>query len=105
MSVHRVVYAPEADAHLSGIYRYLAAEASPATAMTFLERLLEICESLAQHPERGASRFDIRPGLRVLSHRRRITIAYFFENEEVTILGIYVGGQNYRTLLEDDQLD
>jgi plasmid stabilization system protein ParE len=74
--VHRVVYAPEAEAQLLALYFHIAATASPEIAANYTDAILEQCESLKTFPMRGAQREDIRPGLRVFGFRRRVSIAF-----------------------------
>jgi toxin ParE1/3/4 len=61
---------------------------------------VEQCESLATFPLRGTRRDDIRPGLRVFGFRRRVSIAFQVKGEEVTILGVFYGGQDFEAVLE-----
>jgi len=67
--MYRIVYAPEADAQLIQLYRYIAQEASPATAQRFTDAIVDQCESLCRFPNRGTPRDDIRPGLRTIAFR------------------------------------
>ncbi|MGH1559980.1 type II toxin-antitoxin system RelE/ParE family toxin [Caulobacter segnis] len=55
-------------------------------------------EALRDFPERGAPRFDVRPGLRTLPFRR-VTITYAVEEGQVVIVGIFYGGQDYESIL------
>ena len=52
---HRIVFSPEADAQLIGIYRYIAREASPATAERFTAAIADYCERFETFPERGSA--------------------------------------------------
>ncbi len=97
-----IAFSPEAEAQLAALYRYLARHASPTIAQRFTEAIVARCESLDQMPRQGAPRDDIRPGLRTLSYRRRVIIAYSVGDASVMIIGIFYGGQNYETLLLDD---
>jgi plasmid stabilization system protein ParE len=101
MSVHRVVYSPEADEHLSDLYLYLVTAASPQTAAAYVRRLMDLCETLAHHPYQGLSRPDLRPGLRMLAYRRSAMIAYSVYDGRVDIVGIYSGGRDYAAAFED----
>ena len=96
-----VVFAPEAEADLIELYDYIAVHGSPARALGFVERITAACESLATFPARGASRDDVRPGLRVTSMARRVTIAYHVVGETVTIDRILYGGRELPTAFED----
>ena len=51
---------------------------------------------------RGAPRDDLRPGLRMLSFRRRVTIAYRIKANVVTILELFYPGQDFEKIVLDD---
>lgn len=53
-------------------------------------------------PERGVRRDDIRPGLRTVGYRRRVTLAFEVTNDLVSIFGVYYGGQDFEADLESD---
>lgn len=97
----RLLYAPEAEAQLVHLYRYIAGEASPAIAQGFTDAIVDHCESLRHFPNRGTPRDDLRPGLRTISFRRRVVIAYAVSADAVTIVGIFYGGRDYEAILED----
>ena len=97
----RVIYTPEAEMQLVGLYRYIAREASAQTATRFTDAIVARCDSLNRFPDRGTSRQDIRPGLRTLSFRR-VVIAYDVDKAVVTIIGIFSGGQDFEAILRDD---
>ncbi|TRO85627.1 type II toxin-antitoxin system RelE/ParE family toxin [Glycocaulis profundi] len=98
----QVVYAPEAEAQLAALYRYIAREASPVIARRYTDDILDHMETFSTLPHRGTPRDDLRPGLRTTSFRRRVAIAYAVEDRTVTILGIFYGGQDFETLLDED---
>ncbi len=102
MKTYRVVFAPEAEAQLTQLYRHIAREASPEIALNYTSAIVDTCESLDQMPLRGVARGDIRPGLRTLSFRGRVLIAYAVGKDTVTILGVFYGGQDFETLLRED---
>ena len=52
-------------------------------------------------PHRGRARDDLRPGLRTLSFRGRVLIAYAVGLESVTILAVFYAGQDFESLLSD----
>jgi toxin ParE1/3/4 len=100
---HTVSFAPEAEAQLLALFRYIAREASPKIAERYLGAVVEHCEKLESFPLRGTPRDDIRPGLRTIAFRRRITIAYSVADQNITILGITYGGQDVATLVADQE--
>lgn len=96
-----VVYAPEARAQLVQLQTYIQQAASPDLARDYVKAIVARCDGLADFPDRGTPRGDIRPGLRTVPFRRRVTIAYSVEPNEVTILGIFYGGQDFEALLSE----
>ena len=99
---HRVVFTPEAEAQLVALYRYITQEASADIAERFTTAIIEHCEGLVPFPHRGTPRDDIRPGLRTIPFRRRVTIAYAVDADQVAILGVYHGGQDFTAGWADD---
>lgn len=99
---HRVVFAPEAEAQLVALYRYIAEVASPEVAARYTEAIVHYCEGLETFPQRGTRRDDIRPGLRITHYRKRTVIAFSVNAGVVSILGVFYGGQDYETTLRED---
>ncbi len=100
---YRVIFSPEADAQLVGIYRHIAGQASPAIAERFTTAIVDYCEAFDTFPHRGAKRDDLRPGLRIIGFRRRVTIAFTVEQDNVTIIGVFYGGQDYEAAFQLDE--
>jgi len=96
-----VVFAPEARAQLISIYRHLAGAAGPARALAFSESIVEYCESFTTFPNRGTPRNDLRPGLRTVGFRKRVTIAFTVSRTTITILGVFYGGRDFETVLKE----
>jgi toxin ParE1/3/4 len=101
---HRVVFTPEARGQLSSIYRYVAEQASVDMASTFVEAIIDYCESFSTFPNRGTRRDDLRSGLRIIGFRRRITIAFSVTARTVAIIGIFYGGQDIDFALKERAL-
>ncbi|MBI3514009.1 MAG: type II toxin-antitoxin system RelE/ParE family toxin [Proteobacteria bacterium] len=99
---NRVVFAPEAEAQLVSIHRYIAGAAGPAAAFAFTTAIVDDCESFTTFPRRGTRRDDLRRGLRTIGFRRRVTIAFDVVGETVSILGIFYGGQDVEGALRRD---
>jgi toxin ParE1/3/4 len=99
---YTVVFTPEAEAQLIELYGYIAVEASPETAARFTDGIVTYCESLSTFPVRGTRRDDVRPGLRITSYRKRVVIAFAVDADQVQIIGIFYGGQNYEAILQDE---
>ncbi len=99
MKIYEVKLLPMAEADLFGLYEYISAEAGPAVAGGYIDRIEAACASLAKFPARGRARDDIRTGLRVLGFERRVLIAFFVRAREVVIARILYGGRDYEALL------
>ncbi|MDM0024443.1 type II toxin-antitoxin system RelE/ParE family toxin [Variovorax saccharolyticus] len=104
MSV-RVVFSPEAEEQLAALYSYIAAAASPAIAARYTEAIVSYCEGLRTFPHRGTGRDDVRPGLRITNYRKRAVIAFAVDDEQVSVIGVFYGGQDYEAILEEDFRD
>jgi len=98
----RLVVTPEAKAQLNSLYEYLAREASLDIATRYIDAVMGRLAGLTDFPHRGTSRGDIRPGLRTIPFRRRLTIACAVTPEEVRIIGIARAGQDLNELLRQD---
>ena len=96
-----IVFAPEAEAQLVELYRYIEHEASPDVARSYADAIVAHCEKLEDFAERGTPRGDLRPGLRTIAFRRRVTIAFTVDPDRVLILGIFYGGQDFESLVKD----
>jgi toxin ParE1/3/4 len=88
-----VIVSPLAKAHLEALENYIAQAASARIAANYVDEILQYCASLKTFPHRGARRDDIRPGVRIIGFRRRVTIA-FEVTDSVNILGVFYGGRN-----------
>jgi plasmid stabilization system protein ParE len=99
---YRVLFSPEAEAQLVALYGYIAAAASPNIAARYTEAIVRYCESLSTFPHRGTLRDDVRPGLRITHYKKRAVIAFDVEADQVSILGVFYGGQDYESILQDD---
>ena len=102
---YAVVFAPEAEDQLADLYFYIATEASLATAQHYTDAMVSCCEGLAIFAHRGTPRDDIRPGMRITNYKGRTVIA-FAVNEaamQVSILGVFYGGQDYETALAEPE--
>ncbi|MCG3463415.1 type II toxin-antitoxin system RelE/ParE family toxin [Xenorhabdus bovienii] len=100
--IYTVIFSPEAEMQLVELYDYIAENASPDIAARYTESILNYCESLSTFPHRGTIRDDARPGLGITNYRKRVVIAFEIESAFVSILSIFSGGQDYETLLLND---
>lgn len=102
---YRVVFSPEALEQLAELYRYIAEAASPDVAAQYTEAIVSDCESLRMFPLRGTQRDDVRPGLRITNYKKRAVIAFDVDTGVVSIIGVFYGGQDYETILRDDDTE
>ena len=77
---------------------WIADAASAAVARAYMDRLHEYCQSFALFPERGTQRPDLRPGLRTIGFRRRVTIAFVARKDDVLILRFAHRGRDIGSL-------
>jgi toxin ParE1/3/4 len=99
---YRVIFTPEAQEQLVSIFRYIAQAASPTIAERYTNAIVTYCQGLVTFPERSALRNSIRPGLRVTNYKKRVVIAYTIDEEMVSIIGVFYGGQDYEASLQSD---
>ena len=98
----RLVFSPEAVEQLTALYAYVAAAATPGTAVRYTEGIINYCESLKVFPNRGTMRDDVRSGLRITNYKKRAVIAFDVDAEQVSIIGVFYGGQQYEAMLRED---
>ncbi len=92
---HRVVIRPRAREHLIAIYRYIAAQAGPEIAATYLERIENACLSLAEFPERGTLRPELGKNIRVVGFERRVAIAFRVQQTIVEVHAVSYAGRRF----------
>jgi toxin ParE1/3/4 len=102
VKTYGVVFTPEAEEQLVELYRYIEANASAEIALRYTSAVVERCESLGMLPHRGTPRDDIRPGLRMTTYKRRTVIAYSVEADQVSVIGVFHGGQDYESELQPE---
>lgn len=96
----RVVVRSRAQKDLNGLYDHISqSNAGSVAAIRFLRRIRSVIESLADNPESGRLRDDIRPGLRILSFEKRVVIAYQVGPDEVVIGRVFYRGRDYLKIL------
>jgi len=102
---YTVIFTPEAEEQIAELYRYIAGNSSSEIAARYTEDLVQYCETFETFPQRGSKRDDILPGLRTVGYRRRVLIAFSVHVNEVVIIGIFYGGQDFETALGLDRPD
>lgn len=96
---YEVILDAQAEAQLDDLFAYIAQDASIDIAQGFTDAILDQCEALSLFPSRGTPRGDLKPGLRTITFRRAVTIAYAVGEDKVEILGIFYRGRDYERLL------
>ncbi|MDR1077936.1 MAG: type II toxin-antitoxin system RelE/ParE family toxin [Propionibacteriaceae bacterium] len=93
---HSVVFTETASTQLEAIRHHIASASDPGVAESYLDSIIDHCLSLDTFPHRGVRRDDLRPGLRTVSYRKRVDIAFVVDDDasRVTILGVFYGGQD-----------
>jgi plasmid stabilization system protein ParE len=101
---YRVIFSPEAGEQLAALYNHIADAATPGTAERYTKAVVNYCESMTTFPIRGTMRDDVRPGLRITNYKKHMVIAFAVDTDagQVSILGLFYGGQDYETILQDD---
>jgi toxin ParE1/3/4 len=102
---HEVVFAPEALADLRWLYDVIADDGGPTRAQNYTDRIIALCLGLVTFPERGTRRDDLRPGLRITTWRRRITIAFHITPTTVAIDRILYGGRDLPAIFRHADVD
>lgn len=90
---YRVIFAPEASDDLENLLVYLIEKAGPDIARRYVGTIEQFCHGMSHFPQRGVSRDDLRPGLRITGFRRRASIAFTVEGRTVYILRIFHAGR------------
>ncbi|MCO4862933.1 type II toxin-antitoxin system RelE/ParE family toxin [Cupriavidus sp. WGlv3] len=101
MRTYPVVFAPEFVEQLESLYDYIAEETSPYIAARYTDAIVEYCESLSTFPHRGTQRDDVRRGLRITHYKKRAVIAFAVDTDKVSIIGLFYGGRDYETMLNE----
>ena len=92
-----------AQTDLFNLYVYVSERSGRARAEAYVDRIEAACDRLAEFPERGTRRDDIRTGLRVIGFERRVAILFELNAEGVAIGRILYGGQDLDTLALDPE--
>jgi toxin ParE1/3/4 len=92
---YRVIFSRKAKTQLTSLFRYLSKASSPRIPILYTQDITLACLNLATFPQRGTERPEIRPGVRSIGFRRRVTITFRVSTNDVLVLGIFYGGQNF----------
>ena len=93
----RLLKRPEAESDLDEIWWYIAQD-SPINADRFLDRIQERCLSLADFPQMGTSRDELKAGLRSQLVGNYL-IFYFPLEDGVDIVRVLHGSRDIESLL------
>ena len=102
---YTVALTPEAQGQMLELYRYIVAAASPVVAERYISAITTYCEGLRTFPQRSNRRDGIREGLRVTIYHKRVVIDFDVDAEQTSVIGIFYGGQDYETVLQDNTDD
>ena len=94
---HRL--SPQAEAELDEIWWYIARESgNPDTARRVILSIAERFNLLAEYPEIGRRRDELRPGLRSFAAGNYV-ILYRIDGRDVLIVHVFHGRRNIEALL------
>ena len=100
-----VIFAPEALGDLQKLYNDIAFASGAGRAQNYTDRITTHCLELATFPERGIRRDDLRPRLRTVTYRRRVTIAFHIADTTVIVDRILYGGRDLKAIFDDGDYD
>ncbi|MCJ2088729.1 type II toxin-antitoxin system RelE/ParE family toxin [Methylobacterium sp. E-005] len=89
-----VRFHPLARTDLFNLYRYIERQSGPERAGAYLDRIDQLCASLADLPERTMPRDDLVPGLRTIALERRVLVALTVSDTAVVILRVLYAGRD-----------
>jgi toxin ParE1/3/4 len=99
----RLVYRSAALADLDAIYDVIEPD-SPRRALSFVDAIRSRCRTLCDHTHLGPARDDLGIGIRVYPIRGRVIVAYRVEANTVQITRVFYGGQDYETILRNEDV-
>lgn len=103
MKQYRVIFSLRAEAQLANLYAYIAERGGEEWAERYISGIIDFCEDFSTFPERGTKRDDVRKNLRTVGYERRATIAFSVQEDSVIIHGVFYGGQDYDSLMQEDE--
>ncbi|WP_306118300.1 type II toxin-antitoxin system RelE/ParE family toxin [Roseitalea sp. MMSF_3546] len=100
MKRRRVRITADAETDLNAIYDWVSSATGRAVAIAYVRRIRRFCFGFDLAAARGAPRHDLLPGLRIVGFERRITIAFTIDDDTVTFLRFFYGGQDWEDAFE-----
>ena len=76
---------------LFGLYAYIVEQSGRERASAYVDRIEAACMALADFPERGTRRDDLRPGLRTLGFQRQASIVFLIDEYGVESVAFSMG--------------
>ena len=101
MKRRQVLFAPEAVEDLARLYAFISERGGRQIASAYIGRLENYCLAFDLASERGTMRDDIRPGLRIASFERNVTVAFRVTDAEVIFLRLFYAGTHWESLLNE----
>lgn len=98
----KVAIRPRAQDDLTDIEHWIGAHGGPKTAERFVDRLLDYCDDLTLFPLRATSRDDLRPGLRIVTFEKSVSVAYAVGDDTVIILRFVYRGRELTAIFGDE---
>ncbi|MEM1377404.1 MAG: type II toxin-antitoxin system RelE/ParE family toxin [Pseudomonadota bacterium] len=102
MRARVVVFEAQAEHDIQEVFLATNANVGPNASAARVRRLLAFCNRLDLASERGQTRNDIRPGLRIVGFERSLTIAFAVTEAEVRILRVFQKGADWESTFDDD---
>ena len=83
-------------------YETVETAAGLKTALSYLDATApHFCDRLDVRRPNAGTRYDhIRPGLRIVGFERRVTVAFTVDENRVTVLRLFYGGQDWKREFE-----
>lgn len=95
MKRRTVTFTPQARDDLLKLGDWIAERAGPEVTLAYTARLEAYSQGFEFAGKRGQRRDDLSPGLRVVGFERRVAIIFSVLDDEVVIVRLYYGGQNW----------
>ena len=99
---NRLTFSEAAADDIISLHNYIAENSGGRTAGRYVLRIQRACENLVYFPQRGSRREDLGPSLRTIGFERRATIVFSAGDDEVTIIRIFYGGQDFEAAFGDE---
>jgi plasmid stabilization system protein ParE len=98
---YRVVLSPRAFRQLGDLEHWIEEAAGVEVARRYRQAIVDHCLRLAQFPNRGSFRHDLRADMRTIVYRGRVTVAYVVAGDEVQITAVVGRGRDIAAALDD----